>query len=302
MRAETFPRLWTPLIALVQRFAYGALLVASMAIIIIGKADVSLVERLRVGVGDAMAPLMIALTRPVAAATGALSTLHDMTSVYRENERLKEENATLLQWQQVARRLDNENLELRKITNYVPGGNTWFVTGRVIGAAGGSYSRSVMIDRGSADGISKGQAATSGTGLVGRIAEVGARASRVLLVTDMNSRIPVILQGSHERAVLAGDNSDWPLLAYLAPNAKIAVGDQVVTSGDGGVLPPGIPIGTVASIGGYARVALSTDLSTVDYLRIVDFGLSGLLPPSAVPAPKAAKPSADKAKTSNGAP
>jgi rod shape-determining protein MreC len=126
-------------------------------------------------------------------------------------------------------------------------------------------------------------------GLVGRIAEVGDRASRVLLLTDLNSRIPVTLQGSHERAILAGDNSPRPLLAYLAPNAKPEVGERVVTSGDGGVFPPGIPVGVIVSVGGQVRVATSSDLSVIDYVKIVDFGLSGMLPPTAVPAPKPAR-------------
>ncbi len=184
-----------------QRFAYSALVVASLAIIIIGKADVSFVERLRIATGDLMAPVMSRLAQPAAAATNALTRVHDLFVLYQENQRLKDENATLLQWQQVARRLETENRDLRQLTNYAPGGATWFITGRVIGAAGGAYSRSVMIDRGSADGIAKGQAATSGTGLVGRVEEVGGRAARILLVTDINSRIPVVLQstGWHRR-------------------------------------------------------------------------------------------------------
>jgi rod shape-determining protein MreC len=127
----------------------------------------------------------------------------------------------------------------------------------------------------------------SGTGLVGRIAEVGGGTARVLLLTDLNSRLPIAFETTHERAILAGDNTDQPQIIYLPVHAKVAVGDKLLTSGDGGVFPPGLPVGTVAAIdGGTIRVEPSADLSRIDYLRIVDFGLGGVLPPSAVPAPK----------------
>jgi rod shape-determining protein MreC len=283
---NTLPRLLAPLKLLAQRFAYAALVLLSIAIIVIGKADVALVERIRTATSDVMTPILSVLTRPVAAGEATMARLADMTNIYGENQRLREENETLLQWQQVARRLESENQELRDLSHYQPGDAVWYISGRVIGTAGGAYSRSLLIDRGGMDGIAKGQAATSGIGLVGRIAEVGDRAARVLLLTDLNSRIPVTLQSSHERAILAGDNSARPMLAFLAPNAKPELGERVVTSGDGGVFPPGIPVGVVVSTGSQVRVATAADLAVVDYVKIVDFGLSGMLPPTAVPAPK----------------
>ena len=285
----TLPRFLAPLRGLAQRFAYAALMMLSIAIIVVGKADVTLVERLRVATADVMAPVLAAITRPVAAAEALIDDVRAMAGIYAENDRLREENATLLQWQQAARRLETENQQLRDLTHYQPGGSVWYITGRVIGTQGGAYSRSVLIDRGAADGIAKGQAATSGTGLVGRIAEVGERAARVLLVTDLNSRIPVTLQDSHEQAILAGDNSPLPVLSYLSPNAKPQAGERVVTSGEGGVFPPGILVGAVVSTGGEVRVAPAADLSVIEYLRIVDYGLGGVLPQAAVPAPKPAK-------------
>jgi rod shape-determining protein MreC len=280
---------------LAKRFAYGTLVVLSVVIIVIGKADMALVERVRVEAADLVAPVLAVMTRPVAAGEALVERVSDMAGLYAENERLHDENATLLQWQQAARRLETENQALRDLTKYQPGGSVWYITGRVIGTAGGAYSRSLLIDRGAADGIAKGQAATSGVGLVGRMAEVGERSARVLLITDLNSRIPVTLQDSHERGILAGDNGPLPQLIYLAPNAKPVVGERVVTSGEGGVFPPGIPVGAIYSVSGQAvRVMPSADLSVIEYVRVMDFGLGGVLPQSAVPAPRPArKASAD---------
>src|SRR3546814_13615807 len=75
------------------------------------------------------------------------------------------------------------------------------------------------------------------------------RSARILLINDLNSRIPVLVEPSRERAVLAGDNSSRPRLVYLDVSAEIGTGDRVVTSGQGGVVPPGIPVGIGSTIG-----------------------------------------------------
>jgi len=285
-----------PLRIAAQRFAYSAFLLLSVAVIVLGKADPALVERARSATADFVSPLLSVLSQPVAAVTGAVERVRQAVLLYQENDRLRAENATLLQWQQAAQRLEVENDALRGLTNYNPEGTSWSISGQVIGTAGGAYSRNLLINRGGSDGVAKGQAVTSGNGLVGRIAEVGGRASRVLLLTDINSRIPVSLDSTHERAILAGDNTDRPLLVYLPPHSKPQIGDKVVTSGDGGVFPPGLPVGVVGAIdGNNVRVEPATDLSQVEYLRIIDFGLAGMLPQSAVPLPK--QPKKDKVAT-----
>jgi rod shape-determining protein MreC len=279
-----------PLKMAAQRFAYSALVLLSVAIMVIGRADQGLIERIRTRTNDIVAPVLEAVTQPVQAVTDAAANLRSLTELYRENERLRTENAALLQWQQVARRLDNENAGLRTLLNYQPEGSTWFITARVIGTSGGAFSRNLLVNRGTVDSVAKGQAAAGGTGLIGRVTEVGDRAARVLMITDLNSRIPVTIDGSNEHAILAGDNTDRPQLAYLGAHAKINVGDRVVTSGDGGVFPPGMPVGRVSSVeGGNIRIEPFADLNRVEYLRIVDFGLSGVLPPDAVPQPKPVK-------------
>jgi len=277
-----------PLKSAAQRFAYSALVLLSIALMVIGRADGSLIEHIRTKTNDILAPVLEAVTQPVTAVADAAAHVRALTELYRENERLKAENAALMQWQQVARRLDNENSGLRTLMNYQPEGSVWFITGRVIGTSGGAFSRNLLINRGTLDSVAKGQAVSAGSGLVGRVTEVGDRAARVLMITDLNSRIPVQIDGNHDRAILAGDNTDRPQLAYVGAHTKINVGDRIETSGDGGVFPPGMPVGTVASVdGGNIRVEPFADLSRVEYLRVVDFGLAGVLPPDAVPQPKA---------------
>jgi len=270
-----------------QRVVVPFLVLLSMMFIVLGKADVLLFDRLRVLIADAAAPVLQAVAQPVATVASGVRHVEGLFDLYRDNQRLREENARLLQWQDVARRLEAENAGLRDLTQYVPEGAARFVSAQVIANSGGAFARSVLVSAGAREGVTRGQAAVTGEGLVGRIAEVGNRAARVLLLTDLNSHIPVMLDASRERAVMAGDNSDQPRLLYLPANVTVKVGERIVTAGSGGVFPPGVPVGVVASIDtGIVRVEPYAELSRLEYVRIVDFGLPGVLPQNAVPPPK----------------
>jgi rod shape-determining protein MreC len=128
--------------------------------------------------------------------------------------------------------------------------------------------------------VRKNQPAITGDGLIGRVTEVGERSARVLLLTDLNSRVPIYVERTRARAVMVGNNSDQMLLNYLLPGADIVVGDRIVTSGQGGIFPPGLPVGVVtANNNGTIRVQPFVDWETMEYLRLVDYELSDLLLP-----------------------
>ena len=258
-----------------------------MMFIVLGKADVVLFDRLRIVIADAVAPVLQVVSQPLAAAAAAVRDVEGVFDLYRENARLREDNARLLQWQEVARRLQAENAELRNLTKFAPDGAARYVSAQVIANSGGAFARNVLVNAGSRDGVSRGQAAVTGEGLVGRVAEVGERAARILLLTDLNSHVPVMLDGSRARAVMAGDNSNEPRLLYLPANVTPQVGERIVTAGSGGVFPPGVPVGVVASVdGGIVKIEPFAELSRLEYVRIVDYGLEGVLPQNAMPLPK----------------
>ena len=272
-------RLSPPRRAALQRVSLLLLVLLSAMMIILGKADQVMFESLRVSVTDAAAPALDLLSRPLAALGHLTDRARDFVTVYQDNRSLAAENERLLNWQQAALKLASENARLRELLKLTPEPTTTFVTARVIANSGGAYVRSLMVHAGSENGVERGQAAVTGEGLVGRVTEVGSRAARVLLVTDLNSRVPVIVEGAQHRALLTGDNSERPCLRYLDARAGVEVGDRVVTSGQGGVFPPGLPVGVVASLDGEApRVEPYVDLSRVEYLRIVDYRLSDGLP------------------------
>ena len=269
-RAESVAKVTMPIRALLNRFALLFLIIAAFAIMLLGKADTLVVERARSGVVDAVAPVMDALSRPIATVSEGVDRVDRFFSVYEENAQLREQNARLLEWQSAALALAAENSTFRKMLNFVPERGASFAAARVIGDSGGVFVRSVLINGGTVDGIQKGDAVVNGNGLIGRIAESGRRSGRVLLVSDLNSRIPVVGEKSRVRAILAGDNSPSPKLAFLPPNAQLEVGDRIVTSGHGGVFPAGLPVGRISSIGdGGIRVQPFADFYRLEYVRII---------------------------------
>ena len=226
--------------AMIQRVTFPILVLLSVAMIIIGKADQMVIESVANWLMDATAPTLGMLSRPAVALDMAVDRARGFVSIYEENARLKEENERLLGWQQAALKLSSENAQLRDLLKLAPEPATSYVTARVIADSGGAYARSVIVDAGRENGVARGQAAVTGEGLVGRISEVGRRAARVLLITDLNSRVPVIVDGGGQRAILVGDNSERPSLRYMEAGATIRIGDKIVTSGQGGVFPPGL--------------------------------------------------------------
>ena len=274
---------------LAQRLGVPFLVLASLLLIVLGKADLIMFERARVAAADFVAPVLSALARPAASLASGARHFEGLFDLYQENRRLREDNDRLMQWQTAARRLATENAELRALTRYQPRGASFSITAQVIANSGGAFARNVLVDAGARDGVVRGQAAVTGEGLIGRVAEVGERTARILLLSDLNSRIPVVVGASRQRAVLAGDNSAEPLLLFLAGNNAIRIGDRVVTGGAEGVFPPDLLVGVVASISGEkARVTPDAELARLDFVTIVDLGLSAFLPqPVPAPAPRA---------------
>ena len=217
-----------PVRALLNRFALLLLILSAFAIMLLGKAETVAVERVRSGVVDVVAPVMDVLSRPIATLSAGVDSVENFFNVYQENDRLREQNARLLEWQSAALALAAENSTFRKMLNFVPERGAAFSAARIIGDSGGVFVRSVLINAGTASGIDRGDAVISGEGLVGRVAEAGHQSARVLLITDLNSRIPVVSEKSRVRAILSGDNSRAPKLAFLPPNAQLSLGDRIV--------------------------------------------------------------------------
>jgi len=261
-----------------SRFGYLGLVLAAFALMLLGKADAGMMERVRASISDGVAPVLDVLSRPAANLDRMVDEFAALSNLRAENARLRSENQRLIEWQAAARKLAAENNQLKGLLNLAPVAEPGFITGRVVGDSGGAFVHSVLVSAGARNGVSKGQAVITGDGLVGRVHGVGSRASRVLLVTDLNSHIPVVVEATRTRAILAGDNSDRPRLIHLPPGASVSTGDRIVTSGHGGAFPPGIPVGVVALHGdGGIAIKPFVHRDRLEFVRVVDYGLRGIL-------------------------
>ena len=276
--------------AAVQRFALGVLVLAAFGAMLIGKADTVLVENARVLALDIASPALEAIARPVAVANRAIADLKEFASLRQENARLREENARLLAWQTAARRLENENDRLRDLSQFREGPEASFITARIVGDSVSAYVRGALLNVGHRAGVVSGQAVVTGEGLAGRVAEVGDNSARVLFVTDVNSRLPVLIERTRERAILAGDNSAKLRLTLMQGVGGVQRGDRIITSGHGGSFPVGIPVGEVvqAGDGTSVRVRPFADFSRLEFVRVVDYGVTGLVGPASTAAPATA--------------
>ena len=272
-------RVSAPIRNLAHRFTYIGLVAAAFALMLLGKADVLLVERFRAQITDAFAPILDIASRPVATANEIIERGRELADIRRENATLRQANERLLQWQSVARILEGENKALREQLNFIPEQQASYLTARVIADSGGAFAHSLLVNVGSQVGVSNGQAVVTGDGLIGRVAGFGSRATRVLLITDLNSRIPVLVEATRTRAILAGNNSDRPRLIHLPPGVSVSPGDRIVTSGHGGVFPSGLPVGVIDSVS-EAGISMQPFVrrDRIEYVRLIDFGLKGIIP------------------------
>ena len=263
-----------------QRFSLLLLAAAAVFLLVASRADPGAAARLRMNVLD-LATLPLAMLRvPVDVTVAAILAVRDWSKLQAENAALRVERDRLLEWQSLARRLERENAALRGQLNLAADPGVRFITGRVIAGAGGPYVQSVLLGAGRAAGLRPGQPVVNADGLVGRVTEVGERSALVVLITDLNSRVPVLIEPQGERAILAGDNGGEPRINFLPPGVAVIKGQRVVTSGHGGIFPPGLLVGLVTEADAKApRVEPAADLARLDFVRILDFGPEGYVGP-----------------------
>jgi rod shape-determining protein MreC len=276
-------RLSIPVRQALARLTLPVLIALSFVLLLVGKADTVLAERARMALADALAPLYGLLAAPLGNLRSAAADVGALFTLQSDNARLRAENERLRQWRSVALALEAENAALKANLRWIPDPAVSYVTARVVADAGGVYARAVLLSTGPHSRIAKGQIALDERGLVGRVTERGTRSARVLLITDINSRIPVVLERSRARAILVGTNGPRPRLMYWPEGQAPQEGDRVVTSAEANVFPAGLPVGTVR-IGdhGAAEVEPAARLDRLEIVRIFDYGLHGVTPPEAV--------------------
>ncbi|MBI1181539.1 MAG: rod shape-determining protein MreC [Alphaproteobacteria bacterium] len=255
-----------------QRASFAVFVAVSLGLLLVTKLYPTLTEQVQGVLIDVAAPVVDVLGEPVLAFRSFGGRVADTLDGADRVEALRAQNERLKRWRDVALRLDSENAQLRSLMRLSDETKIPAVTTRVISDPGGPFVRAIILDSGGAKGISKFQPVMDPAGVVGRIVTVGRHSARALLLTDLNSRVPVFIRRTGDRAILVGDNSDRPRLAYLPMESSVKVGDEVLTSGDGGVFPAKLPVGVVDYVrGSTVRVRLAADLARLDFVNVLAY-------------------------------
>ncbi len=257
-------------------WAFLALMLVALALVGLNRLNHPIAQGLRNAGLEVSSPIMRAAMVVFSPVQTSVRWLSDLKRLASENERLQAENQKLKGWQARAQDLERRTQQLESLARVVPEPKLQFATARVIADSSGSFVRLALIDAGRENGVKTGYPVVSADGVVGRVVATGQRASRLLLLTDFNSRIPVQIGSDLVRAVMHGDNGPLPKVSFVQAGARIGPGDAVVTSGVGGVFPRGLRVGTVVGTGDELRIEPSAHLDRLAYVSVLHFDTPGL--------------------------
>jgi rod shape-determining protein MreC len=256
--------------------------VLAVVIALLGKAEAAIFDNARAQIADFTAPVLAEVRAPLAAFERWISGASSFFSVYRENLQLKQENEELRKWQNVALSLESQLKRYQVLLNAVPEPELPSVTARVIGESNRPFVKTMILNAGANQNVAKGEAVLDDRGLIGRIYLTGERSSWVILLTDLNSRVPVVIEPSHRRAILSGDNTPSPKLEPDVGDGAIKAGDRVLSTGDGGLVPPGLAVGIVTGQGDSLRVALFAQADASDFVHVIQYSVPTIPPAGTV--------------------
>jgi rod shape-determining protein MreC len=252
------------------RLILSALIVLLLGLFLLWRIDSPRVERVRMAVIDKVIPNFSWATSPLTGAMNVLRSARSYTHIYQQNQDLRRELQQMMAWKEAALQREQENARLLDLNNVRLDPKFTKITGVVLADSGSPFRQTVLLNIGQRDGIINGWAVMDGIGLVGRIAGVGERTSRVILLGDTSSRVAVKIESNGQTALVVGDNTSRPPIEFLENSETVYPGDRIVTSGDGGVFPSGILVGQVTQTpSGRLRVRLAADMQRLEFLRVI---------------------------------
>ncbi|MBD3788379.1 MAG: rod shape-determining protein MreC, partial [Sphingomonadales bacterium] len=253
-----------------RRIGIAVLALLLFVTFLVWRIDSPRIERLRHAFIDRFVPTFDWAMVPVTQVLDMIDGFQSYARIYQQNQELRRELQQMKAWKEAAVQLEQQNAKLLAQNQVRLDPKLTSVSGVVLADSGSPFRQSVLLNVGSRDGVVDGWATMDGLGLVGRISGVGRTTSRVVLLTDTSSRIPVTIQPSGQRAILAGDNSALPPVDFLEHPEQVRPGDRVISSGDGGVFPAGLLVGQIVQgQDRRLRVRLAADYERLDFLRVL---------------------------------
>tara|TARA_B100001123_G_scaffold54702_1_gene57883 strand:+ start:239 stop:1090 length:852 start_codon:yes stop_codon:yes gene_type:complete len=251
-----------------QRFSLFFLTIISIILLYAGTIKAKPVDYLRSFIKDIIYRGSVIISSPSKGLQVTLNSIQEHFNLYENYNLLKIENTELKNKDFDPDFLIFENQQLRKILDDQIKSEYNLISSRVMLDKQSPYLNSFVINGGSNRGIKKGFAVLDGKNFIGRIVDVNFFSSRVLLISDLNSKIPVIIEPDGFQAILSGSGSKNPILEFLPENHKVQEGNKVYTSGKEGIFTAGIPIGKITKSEGTLSVSLNSDLSQIMYVNI----------------------------------
>ena len=251
-----------------QRFSLFALTVISILLIFLETIDTKPLNTIRSFIKDIIYRTAVVSNYPTKIFSGSYNVVEDHFNLYKDYDNLKKENEELKSKYSKSEFLELENSQLRKLINEQTESQSNLVSARVMLEEQSPYLNSFVINIGANKELKNGMAVLDGKNFIGRIVDVNFFSSRILLITDLNSKIPVISEPSGNHAILSGHGDNKPTLQYLSENHKIQEKDKIYTSGKEGIFAPGIPIGEVKIRKDIVEVQLYSELSEITFVNI----------------------------------
>ena len=251
-----------------QRFSLFALIILSIIFIFIETVETKPLNYLRSFIKDTIYRGSLIVSAPLKGLDSISENINSHVNLYENYSKLKIENENLKNNISESDFLELENTQLRKLIDEQVTSTSNLVSARVMLDKQSPYLNSLIINVGNNKDIKNGMAVLDGKNFIGRIVDVNFFSSRVLLVTDLNSKIPVITEPSEFHAILSGHGDNLPTLEYLPENHFVLDGHKVYTSGKEGIFSPGIPIGEVKVEKGIINVSPFSDLSQITFINV----------------------------------
>ena len=251
-----------------QRFSLFVLIVLSVLLILVETIETKPLNKIRSFVKDVVYRGAIVISSPIKGISDLADFMDNHLNLSSNYDKLVEENEKLKSNISEVDFLALENAQLRKLIDEQVESSSNFVSARVMLEEQSPYLNSFVINIGSNKNIKNGMAVLDGKNFIGRIVDVNFFSSRVLLVADLNSKIPILSEPSGNHAILSGHGKDKPSLDYLPKNHSVKDGDKIYTSGREGIFTPGIPIGKIKIEKNKVKVLLFSDLSQITFVNI----------------------------------
>ena len=258
-----------------QKFSLLALIIASLVLLSLESINSKSLNFVRSAIKDVIYRTSFIVSIPGNAISPMFTTIQSHFKVYEQYELMKLELQQLKNQQNQIAYLKTENDKLKKVIEDADIYNYETVISKVLVDKESPFLKSVILNKGFNSGLKKGMPVLKGPYFVGRITEVNYLSSRVLLISDLNSKIPVLIEPMGYQAIMSGTGDDFALLDFLPKNHQLEVGNLVYTSGTDGIFFPGIPIGRVELIEKKFHIKIFSDLSQLYLVNVITSKLIG---------------------------